>query len=160
MKLHYSTLYAIWSIVELAARQNEVVSASDLAAKYGMSQHHLAKVLRTLSNAGIVSSTRGPGGGCTFTGNAKRLTMHDIISIFEPTEDLLPKEERQDAPPLAREVDRVLGEIDRIAAATLKSVTIMTLIQNGQRNGSVPPNPGTQSGEASDILSPRWIIDK
>ena len=67
MKLHQATRYAIWSIVELASRPGEQVAASELAAKYRISQHHLAKVLRLLSRARIVSSTRGPAGGCTFS---------------------------------------------------------------------------------------------
>ncbi|MFG1416923.1 Rrf2 family transcriptional regulator [Xanthobacter sp. V0B-10] len=158
MKLHYSTWYAIWAVVELAARPGEQVSASELAAKYGMSQHHLAKVLRTLSLAGIVESVRGPGGGCTFTGNAKRLTMYDLILLLEGHEEAHPPGGGA-LPPLAREVNRVLDEIDRIASATLKSVTIQTLINNGRRHAAA--TPATPAAGASDagFAPPPWIVD-
>lgn len=130
MKLHQATRYAIWSIVELASRPGEQIAASELAAKYRISQHHLAKVLRTLSRARIVSSTRGPAGGCTFIGNANRLTLHDIIALFE--EDA-PADGQGADTPVASEVARVLGEIDRITSATLRSVTIQTIINNARR---------------------------
>jgi Rrf2 family nitric oxide-sensitive transcriptional repressor len=130
MKLHQATRYAVWSIVELASRPGEQVAASELAAKYRISQHHLAKVLRTLSRARMVASTRGPTGGCIFIGNAKRLTLHDVISLFEENEAA----DVQGADtPVAREVIRVLGEIDRITTATLRSVTIQTIINNAGR---------------------------
>jgi Rrf2 family nitric oxide-sensitive transcriptional repressor len=130
MKLHQATRYAIWSIIELASRPGEQVAASELAAKYRISQHHLAKVLRTLSRARMVASTRGPTGGCIFIGNAKRLTLYDVISLFE--EDESADVQGADTP-VAREVIRVLGEIDRITTATLRSVTIQTIIKNAGR---------------------------
>jgi Rrf2 family protein len=138
MKLHQATRYAIWSIVELASRPGEQVAASELAAKYRISQHHLAKVLRLLSRARIVSSTRGPAGGCTFIGNANRLTLHDIIAMFE--EDA-PADGQGADTPVASEVARVLGEIDRITSATLRSVTIQTIINNARRAEARSPVP-------------------
>lgn len=130
MKLQQATLYAIWSVVELAARPGRSMPAAELAALYGMSQHHLAKVLRTLSVAGIVASARGPGGGCSFVANPSRLTLQDIIVLFEP--DLVAPPPMPEAK-LGQEVGRMLGEIDRITAATLRSVTIRTILANAER---------------------------
>ncbi len=133
MRLHHATRYAIWSVIELAAREGEQVSANELAAKYGISQHHLAKVLRTLARARIVSSVRGPGGGFVFTGRANRLTLADIITMFE--RDWLQDDAEAEEPdtPIAAEVARVLDEIDRITQATLRSVTVRTIINNAKR---------------------------
>lgn len=141
MKLQHATRYAIWSIVELASRPGEQVSANELAALYGISQHHLAKVLRTLARARMVASVRGPGGGCTFIGNANRLTLYDIIKLFEDDwpSDEGPPAARSDSP-VAREVARVIGEIDRITSATLRSVTVRTIISNARR--AAPPATG------------------
>lgn len=137
VKLQHATRYAIWSIVELASRQGEQVSANDIALKYAISHHHLAKVLRTLARARIVSSARGPGGGFTFTGKASRLTLYDIIILFERD---WPDNEDHLTPPensaIADEAGRVLGEIDRITSATLRSVTVQTIIRNAQRNAA------------------------
>lgn len=132
MRLNQATRLALWSIVELASRPGEQVPVNEIAEIYGISQHHLAKVLRTPSRAGIVASTRGPGGGCEFTGNANRITLYDIIQLFEG--DPAAKEPEQDLPtPVSAEVAHVLAEIDRITNATLKSVTLQTIIKNAQR---------------------------
>ena len=57
--------------------------AAEIAAKYGESPHHLAKVLSELARAGIVESVRGVGGGYRFAANARRLTLLDVIRLFE-----------------------------------------------------------------------------
>ncbi len=133
MKLQHATRYAIWSVIELAARSGEQVSANELAETYGISQHHLAKVLRALARAGLVASVRGPGGGFAFTGRANRLTLADIITLFES--DWPDRDTGREDPdtPVAVEVGRVLGEIDRITQATLRSVTVQTIINNARR---------------------------
>lgn len=131
MKLQQATRYAIWATVHMASRPGEQMSAADLAQTYGISQHHLAKVLRTLAFAKIVTSTRGPGGGCSFIGDARRLTLFDIINLFE--NDWWSSEADNGATSVGQEVSRVLGEIDRITMATLRSVTVQTIVNNAAR---------------------------
>jgi Rrf2 family nitric oxide-sensitive transcriptional repressor len=138
MKLQQATRYAIWATIELAARPKEQVRAQELAETYGISQNHLVRVLHALTRAGIVSSARGPGGGFAFCGNAKRLTLFDIISLFETG---WPGDEAghvKSGNPLAAELGRVLNEVDRITQATLRSVTVQTIINNARRAGRAP----------------------
>lgn len=129
MKLQKNTLLALYSIIEFAGRPGEHVSAGEVAAKHGESAHHLAKVLSELVRAGFVESVRGVGGGYRFVGNPRRLTMLDVIQLFEPV-----AAERSDA---ANAVDHVLGqvldEIDQTAVATFGSITVSTLLQMVQR---------------------------
>ena len=134
MKLQQATWCAIWSIVELASRAGEQIGARELATTYGISQNHLAKVLRALTKAKIVTSVRGPGGGFTFCGNAKRLTLFDIVSLFEGEElsDALQDGDHPNS--LAIELHRVMKEVDRMTFAILRSVTIQTIINNAQRS--------------------------
>jgi Rrf2 family protein len=105
-------------VLEFASRPDEHIPASEIAEKYGESAHHLAKVLSELVRARIVASVRGVGGGYRFIGNAKRLTLLNVIVLFE---DLA--QELAEPPPQAsathEALARVLGEIDQIALATL-----------------------------------------
>lgn len=134
MKLQQATRYAIWATVHMAAHPDQQLSASDLAKFYGISQHHLAKVLRTLSMAKILSSTRGPSGGCMFIADPKRITLYDIIELFEGELWDSERDNRiESRSAIAHEVGRVLNEIDRITMATLRSVTIQTLLNNAKR---------------------------
>lgn len=134
MKLRQATRCAIWICVHLASQPNRHISAAELAEIYGISQHHLAKVIRTLSIARLVYSTRGPGGGCTFIANPRKVTLMRIIELFE-----FDLEAENQTPPATGEenyideVARILGEIDHIAHATLDSVTLETIIQNAAR---------------------------
>lgn len=148
MKLQQATRYSILAVLHMASRPYEQIPASELAEIYGVSQHHLAKVLRTLSRARIVESTRGAGGGCTFIGNARKITLYDIIRLFE--DDWLgdPSDEAQAPTDVSAELVRVLGEVDRITAATLQSVTLQTIINNAERSARRRRQSENTAGES------------
>ena len=133
MKLQQGTMCAILAVLHMASRPNEQIPANEIAEIYGVSQHHLAKVLRTLSLAGIVESTRGAGGGCSFIGDARKITLYDIIKLFESgwfsAASPSPREQSDEA----TELYRVLGEVDRHTAARLQSVTLQTILNNALR---------------------------
>ena len=73
MKLQKNSSLALYSVIEIAGASGRHVPAAEIAEKYAVSAHHLAKVLSELTRAGIVESVRGVGGGYRFIGNAKRL---------------------------------------------------------------------------------------
>ena len=130
MKLQTSTMLALYSVLEAASRPGRQVSAAEIAERYGVSAHHLAKVLRELGRAGLVDSARGVGGGYRFAGNARRLTLMDVIRLFE---DFGPPEPDRREPgertPVGRALGIVLSEIDEIAKATMSSITLATMLR-------------------------------
>ncbi len=126
MKLRQNTLLALYSLLEFAADPQRQISAAEIAQKYDVSPHHLAKVLAELSRLGMVQSARGVGGGYRFVGNARRLTLMDVISRFE---DVLPVERsHSEATPVGQALASVLAEIDAIAMASMSSITLETLL--------------------------------
>src|SRR5512139_1839664 len=134
MKLQKNTLLALYSVLEFAARPEQHVPASEVAEKYGESPHHLAKVLSELARAGIVESVRGVGGGYRFAANAKRLTLMDVIQLFEDLGSDASEEGGADSSQSpnvepARALARVVSEIDEIAKATFRSITIATMLK-------------------------------
>ena len=126
MKLQKNTELALYSVLEFAARPEEHVPAAEVAAKYGESLHHLAKVLSELARAGIVDSVRGVGGGYRFAANPRRLTLLDVIRLFEDLGAAAPA--AQAATPVDRALGQVLAEIDQIAQATFGSITVATML--------------------------------
>jgi len=128
MKLQKNTQLALYSVLEFAARPGELVSAAEVAGKYGESAHHLAKVLSDLTRAGIVESVRGVGGGYRFVANARRLTLLDVIRVFEDL-DAGPAATDTGATPAERALRQVLAEIDQMTGATLGSITIATMLR-------------------------------
>jgi Rrf2 family protein len=138
MKLQTATSLALVSVLEAAAHPDQQVSASDIAEKYSVSIHHLAKVLRELGRAGVFEATRGAGGGYRFVGNAKRLTLLDVIELFEDISARSPEAGGADpATDVGRALARVLSEIDEIAKATFRSITIGTMLMLVERERGV-----------------------
>jgi Rrf2 family protein len=141
MKLQKATRFGLYAVLELAREPERHLSANDIADKYGISTNHLAKVLRTLGRAGLVESVRGAGGGYRFTGSPRRVTLLDIITLFE---DIGPGTPRRgdvgERTNLGRALRTVLSEIDDIAQATLRSITISTLfaLMDRQQRASGP----------------------
>jgi len=130
MKLQKNTSLALYSVLEFAGDPTRHIPAAEIAAKYGVSSHHLAKVLSELARVGIVESVRGVGGGYRFSGNARRLTLMDVIQLFE---DLGPAEpdrrELGERTPVGQALAAVLSEIDEIAKATFSSITLATMLR-------------------------------
>jgi Rrf2 family protein len=137
MKLQKATQFALYAVLELALDPRRQLSAGEIAGKYGISNNHLAKVLRDLGRAGLVESTRGVGGGYRFSGNAKRTTLLDVIELFEDIGTQgMDGGERQDQTAIGRNLHQVLTEIEQIARATLDSITLETLVTQIKRAGA------------------------
>jgi Rrf2 family protein len=137
MRLQQSSRLALFSVLEFAADPTRHIPAAEIARKYGVSSHHLAKVLAELTRAGVVQSVRGVGGGYRFAANARRLTLMDIVSRFE---DLAGSEADDSAgTPAGRALASVLSEIDEIAKATLSSITVATMLRMMARDRGGAP---------------------
>ena len=147
MRLQTATRIAIYAVLELAADPARQVSAAEIAARFDISVNHLAKVLRTLGRAGLVEALRGVGGGYRFRGNVKRVTLLDVILLFE---DVGPGAERGSAPAEEtydeRALRRVLDEIDETARATLSSITVATMLKlvEQERRDEEPPRSASR----------------
>lgn len=59
------------------------LSATEIAESRGLQRPFVAKMLSTLSQAGIIDGTRGPGGGFSFAKNPKDVRLYDVYSLFE-----------------------------------------------------------------------------
>ena len=137
MKLQKNSSIALCSVLEAASDPARQISAAAIASKFGVSPHHLGKVLRQLGRAGVLESARGVGGGYRFSGNAKRLTLMDVIDLFESI-SALPAESggKEYSTDVGRAIARVLSEIDETATATFRSISIDTMLKLIERERS------------------------
>jgi FeS assembly SUF system regulator len=84
MRLTHLADYAVVILTAAAARSgDERLSASALAADTGLPLPTTQKVLGKLGAAGLLSATRGIGGGFRFTRAADAITLADIIEAVE-----------------------------------------------------------------------------
>jgi Rrf2 family protein len=129
VKLQTATRLGLYAVLELARDSERTLSAADLAVSFGVSGHHMAKVLGTLSAAGLVRGGRGASGGYRFIGNRRRTTLMDIVALFEPAPGRRAREPGEETE-IGAALQRVLLEIDEIAEATLSSISLETMLKS------------------------------
>ena len=139
MKLQISTRLAIFAVLELTAREGLQLSVAEIGKKYGVSSHHLAKVMHIMGRAGLVRSVRGVGGGYQFVGNSRRTTLLDVAQLFEELRAVEPR--NRGATREEQTLSEVLGEIDDVARATLGSITIATMRKLVERRAAEHQRP-------------------
>jgi len=134
MRLQKATRCALFAVLELAQDPERQIAAADIADKYQISVNHLAKVLRDLARAGLVTPMRGAGGGYRFSANPKRVTLYQVIRLFEDFgHDKPDRVEAADHSDIGRALKQVTDEIDNIAITTMKSITLTTLLKLMER---------------------------
>ena len=136
MKLNKASLFALFAVLELASDPERQLSTSDIAEKYGISTHHLAKVMRNLVQEGLVQAMRGAGGGYRFAGNVNRTTLLDVIQLFEKLESELdmPNYLNHASDPIVAELQNISSEIDNLTKAILDTVTLATALKSTRHN--------------------------
>lgn len=147
MRLQKNTSLALYSVLEFARAPSRHIAAAEVAERYGVSSHHLAKVLAELARSGIVESVRGAGGGYRFTGNAKRITLMDIIQLFEEfAPATVDRTAANGATPVDLALGEVLSEIDENAKATFRSITLATMLRliERQQKPLLEPRPAAR----------------
>ncbi len=132
VKLNKSTRFGLYSVLELGRNPEAILSVKEIAEKYAISEHHVAKVLQQLARAGLVRSIRGLKGGFQIAKPCQQITMMDVIEVFEPAHRndgclLVDLDESCDFHGSCA-IGNVFDEIQQQAVATLKSISITTLI--------------------------------
>lgn len=143
MKLNKGSLYALVAVLELASDSDRQLSTTEIAEKYGISAHHLAKVMRNLVHAGLVQAVRGVGGGYRFAGNVGRTTLLDVIQLFETlgSELDVPEQWNRAGSPIVTELQSITSEIDDLTKAVLDTITLETALKGTrQRAGAAAGN--------------------
>lgn len=64
-----------------------VLSSIEIARDRNMAQTLVAKLLTMLSQAGLVDGERGPGGGYRLARAPSKISLLDIVAVFESLED-------------------------------------------------------------------------
>jgi len=82
--LSQTTEYALRLMVQLASQRGRAVTIPQLAQKTRIPEDYLAKVLRQLSRAGLVSSQRGPNGGSVLAHPPDTISVLDVIQAVDP----------------------------------------------------------------------------
>ncbi len=79
-----TTKHALRALVVLATQdERTTVLGRDLAAMAKIPPNYLSKILLDLGRAGLVSATRGSGGGYRLALPAAKIDLIDVVGVFE-----------------------------------------------------------------------------
>lgn len=83
LRISKLTDYGTVLLAHLAARQEAVCSAADVANATGIAVPTVSKLLKALGRSGLVTSTRGSNGGYQLARDPREISAADIIDALE-----------------------------------------------------------------------------
>jgi len=88
MRLTTKGRYAVTAMLDLSLNYGEgSITLADISERQGISLSYLEQLFSRLRKQGLVSSTRGPGGGYRLSRPAEEITVLDVISSVDEKVD-------------------------------------------------------------------------
>lgn len=76
--------YSLRLLLYLAVHQDRRVSVQEVSDAYGVSPHHMVKIVQLLVRKGLVASTRGRGGGLRLKRPPEEINVGALVRMTEP----------------------------------------------------------------------------
>lgn len=89
MRLTSFTDFGLRMLMRIAGAPDRGFSTADLAEEFGLSRHHLTKIIQKLAQAGYVTTRRGGGGGAMLSRPAGEIRLGSIIRLLEEGQPLV-----------------------------------------------------------------------
>lgn len=83
MRLTSFTDFALRALMRLAGEPTRSFATNEMAAEFGISRNHLAKVVRDLAGCGFIATQRGVGGGFMLARPAEAITLGEVVRALE-----------------------------------------------------------------------------
>jgi len=126
-----NTDYAVRALCCIAEQKQEVISADQLVKSLKMPRPFLRKILQTLNKEGLLNSSKGKGGGFTLTISPGKITLTDVMKIFQGPLKLNECKFRKSDCPYISDcfLKKKIDEIEKEVIAKLKAITITSIIK-------------------------------
>lgn len=89
MRLTSFTDYGLRMLMRMAGAPDRGFSTADMAKEFGLSRHHLTKIIQKLAQAGYVTTRRGGGGGAMLARPATEIRLGTIVRLLEEGQPLV-----------------------------------------------------------------------
>jgi Rrf2 family transcriptional regulator, nitric oxide-sensitive transcriptional repressor len=132
MQLTTFTDYALRTLMALGAVAPDKLTVGQLSEAYGISAHHLLKVVNELAALGYVETIRGPAGGARLAKAPGEIRIGTLVRQVEPDLGVVPCLRAGEAAcviaPVCR-LKRVLREATEHFVAELDQHTLADLLE-------------------------------
>ncbi len=85
MQLSLHADYALRVLIYLGTHPDRVVTTQEISQAYGISKHHLVRVVQTLAQHQYVAIHAGRAGGVTLLRDPAEIRLGDVVQQAEPT---------------------------------------------------------------------------
>lgn len=136
MRLSVYSDYSFRVLMQAALRRPERVTVDEVAGTFGISRHHLVKVVHDLGRSGYLQTQRGLGGGFTLARPPEEIRLGDIVRLGEESETVIACLDKLDQPCRLAGGCRLKGVLDEAAAAffaVLDGYTLADLVKQPAR---------------------------
>ncbi len=89
MQLSLHADYALRALVYVATHRERVVRTEEISRAYGISKHHLVRVIQTLAGGGYLEIHTGRSGGVTLAREPETIRLGDVVQAAEPNMKLV-----------------------------------------------------------------------
>jgi len=83
MRLTTFTDLGLRALMRMASEPRRGFSTAELAREFGLSRHHLIKIMQRLAHAGIVTTQRGAGGGARLAQPPEDIRLGTVVQVLE-----------------------------------------------------------------------------
>ena len=145
--MHLTTFsdYTMRVLIYLGLRRDGLVTISDIAKAYGISENHLMKVVHQLAQRGFIETVRGKGGGMRLAREPHEINLGELIRMTEGDTSLLACLEGQGSCCIqsACSLIGILREAQTALFAVLEKYTLADLLQHEQPLSTILLYPRT-----------------
>ena len=126
-----NTDYAVRALCCIVEQKQEVISVDRLVKSLDMPRPFLRKILQTLTKAGLLNSSKGKGGGFTLTLSPGKITLTEVMNIFQGPVRLNECKFKKNDCPYINDclLKKKIDEIEKEVIAKLKAITIESIIK-------------------------------
>ena len=125
------TDYAVRAIVFIARKRNEIISVSQLVKALRISKPFLRKILQILNKERLLRSYRGQGGGFMLARPINRISLAELIEIFQGKIELNQCIFKKRFCPNIKtcKLKKRLDSIQKYVISELKNITLASLLK-------------------------------
>lgn len=163
MRLTTKGRYAVTAMLDLALHAGRgPVALSEIADRQGISLSYLEQLFAQLRKKGLVTSTRGPGGGYQLGRDGRKIAVADVVTAVDETVDATRCGGRENCQgkerclthdlwyDLSRQIHAFLSEIDLAQLVDRRRVKEVAARQDRQAVSAPEPDSGSARVSALD----------